>query len=1082
MKRILVVVLLVTSPILAWEFDIDGNTEGWKGMQADIFAQDGVLRATVAGNTLGNDPRIESPFGPYYANEIRGLYLKARWSIPDTSQFGSSRFYWFPTSGGHNSVAYAASSDPNRFSVVYIDLLTREVLENDNYWEGMINKFRIGLLDGLNVDQDYSVDFDWIRLEGLYLDNESFEYWDHDNDKILGWNVPADVNNFDFGEQATVHTRNYALKVTGKGDYQRITQDIKGGLDMERGARVNLTGALNVPTASWAAGSVIWFCIREVTHDGQENLSTPITVTTWDDWFEFNSELILIHEPADRAAVDIQLISSTPAGTVFYVDDIFVYVNFVDVPNVIGMTQADAEAVLAAADLTVGAVGAANSHTAPSGEVISQDPEAGTNITSGSAVDMVVSLGPVLLECEIEGYPCSLAEVPIEILERSDALGNEVLVRFERGDSTSEISTWLNAQEDMAEVQADDLAVRFRLDGGRGTWILRKEAFATRIAPGAPSFRNDGGNENWNRHQTFAARSAPDVASSSDRPVLQSAIVPLHVVGKEIKQKEALVLSPMLWDFCESDDGALVAEILASTRGYENGVKYLFNDSPTSTVVGVDSFKNWGNYQVIHVVSHGTRLCNPGPCRAVILASTLQGALPEGSGIISIENIQRLTDRGLVLVKAQGTGKEDNACGAKGTSYNAVALEADFFKDQYGEGLDDSLIFFNACETFGSEATDLADAVRGNTSVFLGWDNNVISFYAATAALALYEELSKQGYTVETAYTQLGALQFDMDGAQLRRSKRQAGGDLRIREVVYLLNPASEQILSASDEVSIDGIKGDDEPDVVPYLVKVDGIGKESASNVLLHVSIDGVEAEPQPVSSGEGNDQDQWLVSGVVSLPYDLEEETEVTFRAWVELPSGGESDHEIRATLTGEEGPIMGQVWEMEVTTVTGHRSSGTSQTKIALLTLEFAEGQDTNEPYPKYVVTGGTVTYKAQSYVDAYLCARSSPEVTFELIGDMIPDTTSDIFWYLRLKFDTTVDPVEYWGHIQTYGPDLVVQRSCPQGDYTTDYGGTSSWLSVDRDKHKTVTDRRMITGSYQSGSDGFHNQTWTITRIK
>jgi hypothetical protein len=33
-----------------------------------------------------------------------------------------------------------------------------------------------------------------------------------------------------------------------------------------------------------------------------------------------------------------------------------------------------------------------------------------------------------------------------------------------------------------------------------------------------------------------------------------------------------------------------------------------------------------------------------------------------------------------------------------------------------------------------------------------------------------------------------------------------------------------------------------------------------------------------------------------------------------------------------------------------------------ETANLTLEFAEGQDANEPHPRYFVTGGTVTYEA------------------------------------------------------------------------------------------------------------------------
>ena len=63
------------------------------------------------------------------------------------------------------------------------------------------------------------------------------------------------------------------------------------------------------------------------------------------------------------------------------------------VPSVIGMAQADAEAAIKAAKLQVGNVTLAPSATVPAGSVISQNPLAGTSVTGGSLVDLVVSLG-----------------------------------------------------------------------------------------------------------------------------------------------------------------------------------------------------------------------------------------------------------------------------------------------------------------------------------------------------------------------------------------------------------------------------------------------------------------------------------------------------------------------------------------------------------------------------------------------------------------------------------------------------------------------------------------------------------------
>lgn len=65
----------------------------------------------------------------------------------------------------------------------------------------------------------------------------------------------------------------------------------------------------------------------------------------------------------------------------------------VPVPDVVGLAQADAEAAILAASLTVGAVAQAYSISVPAGDVISQNPAAGTLVLLQTPVDIVVSLG-----------------------------------------------------------------------------------------------------------------------------------------------------------------------------------------------------------------------------------------------------------------------------------------------------------------------------------------------------------------------------------------------------------------------------------------------------------------------------------------------------------------------------------------------------------------------------------------------------------------------------------------------------------------------------------------------------------------
>ena len=65
----------------------------------------------------------------------------------------------------------------------------------------------------------------------------------------------------------------------------------------------------------------------------------------------------------------------------------------VAVPNVVGQTQAAATTAITGAGLVLGTVTQQSSTTVTSGDVISESPAAGTNVASGSAVNLVVSTG-----------------------------------------------------------------------------------------------------------------------------------------------------------------------------------------------------------------------------------------------------------------------------------------------------------------------------------------------------------------------------------------------------------------------------------------------------------------------------------------------------------------------------------------------------------------------------------------------------------------------------------------------------------------------------------------------------------------
>uniref|UniRef100_UPI0031402C39 PASTA domain-containing protein n=1 Tax=uncultured Nitrospira sp. TaxID=157176 RepID=UPI0031402C39 len=75
------------------------------------------------------------------------------------------------------------------------------------------------------------------------------------------------------------------------------------------------------------------------------------------------------------------------------------------VPNVVGLTQINAQKALTTSGLTVGTVTTAISATVPLGEVIGQNPGAGTNVAPASGVALVISSGPPVFLMGVQNDP-----------------------------------------------------------------------------------------------------------------------------------------------------------------------------------------------------------------------------------------------------------------------------------------------------------------------------------------------------------------------------------------------------------------------------------------------------------------------------------------------------------------------------------------------------------------------------------------------------------------------------------------------------------------------------------------------------
>jgi hypothetical protein len=66
--------LILIAGAYGWEFNDDGNLEGWTRSRSTIEVKDGYMVVGVTANIAW--ARAVSPLGPYDGNEVTGLYAK----------------------------------------------------------------------------------------------------------------------------------------------------------------------------------------------------------------------------------------------------------------------------------------------------------------------------------------------------------------------------------------------------------------------------------------------------------------------------------------------------------------------------------------------------------------------------------------------------------------------------------------------------------------------------------------------------------------------------------------------------------------------------------------------------------------------------------------------------------------------------------------------------------------------------------------------------------------------------------------------------------------------------------------------
>jgi hypothetical protein len=632
---------------------------------------------------------------------------------------------------------------------------------------------------------------------------------------------------------------------------------------------------------------------------------------------------------------------------------------------------------------------------------------------------------PPAAECGADSFPCSLDQVSLAVLERGEMLADEVVAKLDGGASLSDALAFLLTQADVADAAGNKVALRFRVTGGRDMFVFQPEA----LSP------------------------VPDAGIAPTPAELDRKMTAHLVVGNGAPQKRALVLSPFRYFFKQFDDGAAVAQVLEKTRGYAGNVSYLENATKTAETVGIQQFVGWENYDVIHVTSHGAQICDVNRCVASILTGDIYS---------SAEDLLRITEQGLNTVRVRGSDEK------------RLALGPDFFKKHYPGGLARKLIFFNACQTFDAVDSALSDALLGDQSVYFGWTDAVQSDAAQAAALALFQKLSVDGVTSQSALDSLGPLGFNqythggLDFNATLLLDRDVSSDLRIREVVKLERPSGGGELLANATVAAVGTPQDGVVDLVPYQILVEGIPESQQDDAIIQFTVNGHSSTPQAVTIGARVGATGWRLTG--QIPYvDVSPEQVVQMIATVQLPEGGTSEHRVTVKLTAGL-PETGETWIGEAVS---HFDDTTPEGQVHVTrsaTVTFKQTAATIGGRFKVLrSTSGTMTWSRSGSIKTLLdgdCFYAFDPIQFPIAandGEIIIDTGETPSGYSLSGF--------------TQGPEVRVAENCGNYAFSTRAGGAWAPALGHSDGFTVSSDGGLIGGN--TGGN-FTTWDWTFRR--
>jgi hypothetical protein len=513
------------------------------------------------------------------------------------------------------------------------------------------------------------------------------------------------------------------------------------------------------------------------------------------------------------------------------------------------------------------------------------------------------------LKCERDGYPCSAADVEEEVALQRLQIAVEGSARMYEQEANV-VADWVADQPGVVDVRSSSAGLMFRIEGSRWGTILKPRA----VSQNGP----------------MQLRS-----SELEEETARSEVVEGDQAFEARDRKRALILSPVEFEFggqWNADDGAIVRDVLENTRGYRGNVDYRKNEA-----AGLEAFSSWDDRAVVHVSTHGICIgeeetgsdtsngCFPlglftGEKAAATVEvpyevtdeeieedATLNGAL--------MDAVEKVSQEGGVGVSVDPLLECETATPTPSCDMRLLyVVDADFFAAQYPNGLENTFVFLNACESLGTAANGIGRTLIGPGGAFAGWTNPVVNEDAAAAAEELYGEYLSKGLTVADSFKRMqNKRSVDPEFGTAELHGFGYDGHARIREVVTMKKHAD--VLEDGEDLTAlmraEDYTDDGRDDVLEFTVQVDGVTEGREDRYKVSFELNGEEVgEARPVKPSDKVDEFQYEFDVELELGQDLKRDESYTLTAKTTL-GGGEGNEPDKGFSVHQVENVKFQFW---------------------------------------------------------------------------------------------------------------------------------------------------------------------------